>query len=135
MTSTTTLPVGTRVTIDDPNYPGIWTITKVNPKNYLLRPDAGGRGLNAPHIICTEAPDGVPVLRPFESPREYFEAGQVVTYDGQPGFYVVLVDKDRRVNVARLGGDGGRYWRAAPRNLHLAVITEAEGTVKIEAKS
>src|SRR5947207_10206975 len=54
------IPVGTRVTVDDPKYPGVWTVAKVNPKTYKLAPvgtDGPGMGRNlvAPHSFVRQA--------------------------------------------------------------------------------
>jgi len=121
-----TITVGTRVTVDDPKYPGVWTVAKVNPKTYKLAPvgtDGPGMGRNlvAPHSFVRQAgPDhegpatGTVTFAPV---REPFYAGEVITARGKDGFWVVIADKDRRVNIARLGGDGGRYWRFPPTAL------------------
>jgi len=122
MASTTALlSVGTEVVVEDANFPGIWIIRKVNPKNYLLNPKSGvGRGLNAPHVIVRaatdadretpQAPNGV-IGVPYRAP---LALGTLVTAKGREGYFVVIADKGQRVNCAVLGGDNDRYWRFPP---------------------
>jgi len=124
MTNTLTArrAVGDKVSINDPKFPGVWTIKSVGPKNFVVIPDAGGRGLRAPHHlvidpvtttpgVTVEAVPYVPVVR--------YHAGEIVRVEqGRfAGLYVVIADKGDKVNIALLGGDGGRYVRALRASL------------------
>ena len=124
-TTTTTktrsdVKIGDKVGVDDPKYPGVWTVTNLGPKNATLTPDNGGRGLRAPYFLLTDAPstDGVTVTAvPLVT---LFSEGEIVRIDeGRfAGVYVVIKDAGAdRVNVAKLGGDGGRYVRISRRAL------------------
>jgi len=120
--------IGDTVVIDDPKYPGRWTIKSLGPVNATLIPEGGGRGLRAPHYLLLDAADTPAVATP---PTTYYQPGEIVriTTGKYAGTYTVLADKGRHVNVALLGGDGGRYVRA-PRvwltRIALAdLITEA----------
>lgn len=125
MTSTISAPfarkAGDEVSIDDAKYPGIWTIQSVGPKNCVVIPKAGGRGLRAPKwMIVDPNYDAAPPVPETEAYVSYY-AGEVVRITGfggkYDGLYVVLVDKGERVNVAKLGGDGNRYLRIPRRSL------------------
>lgn len=120
-TTTSTRKVGDKVSIDDPKYPGVWTIKNLGPKNATLEPDHGGRGLRAPYFLlvdpveATTTVGGVTVTSvPLPT---YFAEGEIVRIDGKyAGVYVVIKDDGRdKVNLAKLGGDGGRYVRIAKR--------------------
>ena len=128
----TTFKVGDKVLVDHATYPGVWTVTKVNPKNLKLSQADRGRGLNAPKSMCipagdaTDAPVASAVGIPMRS-LPYLMPGTAVVYNGPPmkgvatgDHLVVLRDKDDRVNVTHLGGDDGRYWRMPPRHLSIA---------------
>lgn len=112
--------------IDD--HTRVFTVATVNPKNYRCSADDGGRGLNYPdEALVPHDPDAPPTLAlgvPFV-PREFFDAGAVVTL-AQPypklGWttetpLVVLADKERTVNVTRIGGAGSSYLRVPPAGL------------------
>lgn len=122
MSVTTTHKVGDKVTVDDPKFPGVWTVKSIGPKNTVVTPDAGGRGLRAPHwmIKAYDATAAAQVtVVPFVE-KVFFDAGEIVRIpEGKfAGLYVVIADKGLdRVNVAKIGGDGGRYVRAGRRNL------------------
>ena len=118
---------GDDVTVADPKFPGVWTVAKVNPKTYLLE-QAGRRGLRAPHTMCDlYVPGDTTTVPPTYDPRgdlPMLYPGEIVRYSGTErkglvngALYVVLADKFEKVNVAKLGGDGGTYWRLTPRNL------------------
>ena len=104
-------PVGTKVRVDSPKYPGVWIVESNGPKNASLKPEDGGRGLRCPHSMV-RLDDG---KGPSVTPVTMFAMGQTVTIgDRFPGIYVVVKDDGgARLNVARLGGDGDRYVRAA----------------------
>lgn len=120
-TTTAARKVGDRVSIDDPKFPGVWTIKSIGPKNTVVIPEVGGRGLRAPHYLIID-----PVERdssfPEAAPFVPFHAGEVVSVVGFGGkyegdHYVVLADKGEKINVAKLGGDNDRYLRVARRSL------------------
>jgi len=113
--------VGDRVSVDDPKFPGVWTIKSIGPKNTVLTPENGGRGLRAPHYLIVDAREGDAPAAPAV-PFVDYHAGEVVRVEGFGGKYandlwVVLVDKGEKVNVAKLGGDGNRYLRVGRRSL------------------
>jgi hypothetical protein len=119
MTNTLTArrAVGDKVSIDDPKFPGVWTIKNLGPVNATLVPDHGGRGLRAPHYLLTDPVDAATVVAvPLPT---YFAEGEVVRIEGKyAGLYVVIKDNGSdKVNLAKLGGDGGRYVRIAKRGV------------------
>ena len=104
--------IGDTVVVNDPKYPGRWTIKSMGPVNATLIPEGGGRGLRAPHYLlldATDAPAAVPA-----APTTCYQPGEIVRISTgrYAGIYTVLADKVKHVNVALLGGDGGRYVRA-----------------------
>jgi len=122
MPTTTTPKIGDKVSIDDPKYPGVWTVKNLGPKNATLTPDHGGRGLRAPYFLLTDpveattTTDGGVTVTAVPLPT-YFAEGEIVRIEGKfAGVYVVIKDDGRdKVNVAKLGGDGGRYVRITKR--------------------
>lgn len=125
-TSTTTRKVGDKVTIDDPKFPGIWTIKSIGPKNTVVIPENGGRGLRAPHWMIKDVTDEVTVTAvPLP---EYYTPGELVriTEGRYVGLYVVLADKGEKVNLVLLGGDNGRYVRMPKRNGSLVKVDVAD---------
>lgn len=121
---------GDKVVVDDPKFPGVWTVTKVNPKTYAMTPDGGGRGLRAPHSMVRPASEGaIATVVAFRSP---YVLGALVRYTGPSNakirtgeLHVVLKDDGGdRIRTAKLGGDGDRYWRLPPR--HLAEVPVSE---------
>lgn len=130
MSTLTTFKAGDKVSIDDPKYPGVWTIKSVGPKNCVVIPDAGGRGLRAPKWMLKDATDAAtPSILDGAAPYVHYSAGEIVRLvrgsDAQrDGLWVVLVDKGERINVTRLGGDGDRYLRV-PRSW-LAKVNPAD---------
>ena len=113
--TTNTRKVGDKVSIDDPKYPGVWTIKNLGPKNATLEPDHGGRGLRAPYYLLTDPVEpGTVTAVPLPT---YFAEGEIVRIEGKyAGVYVVIKDDGRdKVNLAKLGGDGGRYVRITKR--------------------
>jgi hypothetical protein len=104
--------IGDKVSVDHPGYPGIWTIVSRGPKNSLLVPESGGRRLRVPHTMLLEP--GAP-LTGTDAPHVHYHVGEVVQIlDGRyAGTYVVIRDTGGdKVNVAKIGGDDGRYIRA-----------------------
>ncbi len=110
-----------------------YRITKVMPVNLVVEPVTGGRGLKAPKDMFAPAPTN-PADKgaTVETPVPLWPA-TVITVAG-PGWkqppgqlYVVLRDNGDKVSIARLGGDGGRYWRGV-RRTWLTVIDPAHLT-------
>lgn len=106
-----TYPVGTKVRVDSTKYPGVWIVESNGPKNATLKPEGGGRGLRCPHSMLRPDDGTGP---PAES-VQLFSLGETVKIGASfPGIYVVIKDVGGpRLNVAKLGGDGDRYVRAA----------------------
>ena len=116
-TTTNTRKVGDKVGIDDPKFPGTWTIKGLGPKNATLTPDHGGRGLRAPYYLLTDPADAGATVTAVPLPT-YFAEGEIVriTEGRFAGLYVVIKDNGAdKVNVAKLGGNGGRYVRIGKR--------------------
>lgn len=118
MTTTTanlTKRVGQRVLITGGRFHGAATITKINPKNVLVTMEGTGQRVNAHPSFLSDLPDGAPVPNAFQAvasaevPVQH--PGMLVRVDGLDGVFVVLADKFDKINVARLGGDSGRYYR------------------------
>lgn len=104
--------IGDKVGVNHPDYPGVWTVVSQGPKNSLLVPEAGGRRLRVPHNLLIEP--GAPMSW-SDAPTTVFHVGEVVRIlDGRfAGTYVVIRDTGGdKVNVAKIGGDEGRYIRA-----------------------
>jgi hypothetical protein len=109
--------VGDRVGIDHHKYPGVWIVASVGPKNVVLeREGGGGRPMRVPQSMLID-PDTAAVRS--AEPTEFYDPGELVriTAGKYAGLYVVIADKGEKVNVAKLGGDGGRYVRAMRRGL------------------
>ena len=104
-------PVGTKVRVDSPKYPGVWIVESNGPKNAALKPEGGGRGLRCPHAMIRPDDGKGPAIAPVVM----FALGETVTLGGQvPGIFVVIKDDGGpRLNAAKLGGDGDRFVRAA----------------------
>jgi hypothetical protein len=109
----TDLYPGATVTVDDPKYPGVWTVEKINPRTIGLR--RGPQRLRASAAFLSKAEPGATV-EAVPIP-ELFDVGALVTFAGKPGLWVVIKQSADRVNVAQLGGDNGRYWRTTARSL------------------
>lgn len=107
--------VGDQVSIDHPKYPGVWIIKSMGPVNAVVEPAEGGRGLRVPHAMLL-----FPGAAPTVVPNIHYVPGELVRIvEGRfAGLYVVIADKNGdKVNLARLGGDGGRYVRSVRRGL------------------
>ena len=104
-------PVGTKVRVDSPKYLGVWIIESNGPKNAALKPEGGGRGLRCPHAMLRPDDGKGPAIVPVQM----FAMGETVTIgDRFPGIWVIVKDDGGvRLNVAKLGGDGDKYVRAA----------------------
>jgi hypothetical protein len=127
--TTTKRPVGSRVSVDHPKYPGVWIVKSNGPANASLEPEAGGRGLKCPHTMLLDpiesgAADG---LRVVPVPTvEWYSEGELVLINGGKfvGVWVVLKDGGEKVNLAKLGGDNGKYLRATKRGLARVSLAE-----------
>jgi hypothetical protein len=99
----------------------VFTVAKINKVNMRCTADDGGRGINfPPSLLIPATEENVNKAfkpRPFVK-REFFHAGEIVTVnrpnrklDTRQPMVVIKHDGGERVNLARLGGEGGRYWR------------------------
>jgi hypothetical protein len=112
--------IGSRVSVNDPKYPGVWIVRSNGPVNATLEPENGGRRLRAPHDMLTDqVATSVPtVIRPtvFYNPGEFVRVDSGRSYAGggkHNGLWVVIADRGRdTVNLAVPGGNGGQYLRA-----------------------
>lgn len=113
--------VGDRVGVSGGDkYRGAWIIKNLGPKNATLEPENGGRGLRCPYYLLTEAPAASDVTVTAVPLPTYFYEGEFVriNHGKFAGLYVVIKDSGGdRVNVAKLGGDGGRYVRIDKRSV------------------
>lgn len=116
---TTTFNVGDTVTVSGGKFPGVWTVTKLNPVNINLVQN--GRRLKAHPSYLTKT-DGTAPVEAVDIP-DPLDIGAVVTLQGKSGFFVVIKESADRVNVVQLGGDGGRYWRTTRSG-----VTKVDGT-------
>lgn len=133
----TRLAVGMLVTASDPRTPGLFKIVNRGPKNWTITPVNAdgtarpGKGARFPAYVLTEVTDpaaaatttavGIPYV-----PRQIdvFWPGTIVRFGRDNQLYVVIADKGDKVNIARLGGDDGRYWRAQPVNLTIVPLAD-----------
>lgn len=121
------------MTVDDR-----FTVTKVNPKNLKVKHIKTGKTYQGPHAIwkkveTTEADIAAEKEQIEKNAVDFsqFEQGVVVELapgvkkpakwdypDGQQ--FVVIKHNFQLVNIVRLGGDKGRYWRMNPN--HLVIV-------------
>lgn len=107
----------------------VYRVLKVNPKNLRVE-DEEGRRFTGPHHIWrkTDRPFTKPATAAEEvSIPELFDIGEVVRVphgvnSGKWAYtkdqlFVVIKQGPDRVNIVKLGGDGGRYWRMDPSSL------------------
>jgi len=110
---------GAKVRVDDPKWPGLWTVAKVNPTTCLLASDDSGMLLKCPKHMLLD-PSSAPVTDDVRIP---WLAATVVRYTGTNpkvarALYVVMADRgEPLVRVTQLGADGGRYWKLKARDL------------------
>lgn len=127
--------VGQRVKIvNNDKYSGLGIVDKVLPKNIDVRLDGGLKVRFSPYFVSADLTATPAVTAPaFENPPA---VGTVVTLvpggDARlTGYFVVIGDSISRghvlVKLAKLGGDGGRYWRVPLRQL--AVVENVTGVV------
>jgi len=111
----------------------IYALDKLNPKNAVIKHVGNGKVFNLPKRgIEREGrwiEGGTPFARVVNPPAATVDSdaptikpGMVVTYDAQPGLWVVLKYQPRtnRFDIVKLGGDErGRdwAWRCPPRHL------------------
>lgn len=104
----------------------VFIVAKVNPKNIKCSAEDGGRGINFPADLLTEATDkniaaGNILGRPYEPP-EIFHEGEIVTlkraYQHITTETPMIVTKQgpKNVNLSPLGGSD-RYMRCPPAGL------------------
>lgn len=113
MTAPTKRRVGERVSVNHPKYPGVWIVSSNGPVNATLTPEAGGRGLRVPHTMLIDAGEQPRVPEPT-SVSQLLSPGELmrVPTGRYSGLYVVIADRGAdKVNLARLGGENGRYLR------------------------
>lgn len=116
------------------------TVNKVNPKTIVLDVDGSTRGLRIDPSYCTvvtgdEAkPQPTVVGVPYVALDPRITLGAIVKTKTPnpkiPGFYVVVKTGDEKVNIARLGGEDGRYWRINPRVLEALTAEQVAAFVK-----
>jgi transcription antitermination factor NusG len=115
--------VGQHVSINDARYSGIWTVKSVGPVNAVLI-TASGRSLRAPKDMLID-----PQVDAVDEPvKVYYQPGEIVRIKSGKfaGIYTVLADKGKRVNVAKIGGDSGRYVRIP----HASIIKMSNSELK-----
>lgn len=111
--------VGDRVSIDHPKYPGVWILKSIAKVNVTLEPENGGRGLRVPASMLLDA-GASPTMPDRVTAADIYAEGTFVRIPSGKfaGVWVVISDKGAdRLNVAKLGGDGGRYVRITRRGL------------------
>lgn len=117
-------PVGSRARVNSPKWPGVWTVASHGPANTVLRPADGGRGLRVPHSMLLHE-DAAPVVVTADTYRLFDLGAFVEVQHGKwQGVYVVIKDDGGdRVNIAAVGGDGGRYVRIMRSSLRAVDVT------------
>jgi hypothetical protein len=113
---TTIYTAGDKVSIAHPKYPGVWIVRSVGPANAVLEPATGGRGMRVPHTLLIAPADAAAPT----APTAYYSPGEFVRItDGRyTGLWVVIADKGGdKVNLAKPGGDNGRYLRGLRQGL------------------
>lgn len=100
----------------------VFTVRKINPKNYACDAEDGGRGLSYPEeALDAFDADKPPTIGRAYVPIDIYYDGEIVTLTG--GYakldvtaetpLIVIRDTGREtVQVAKLGGDQGRYIKA-----------------------
>jgi hypothetical protein len=129
--------VGDQVRVNaDGKYPGVWTVTKVNPKRYVLHQEGMGRGLTVPHeyvsaddgtqpAVAAPAARQTPLLDPGTFVRLVRDAGTGTKRMPKGLVLIVTVDKYERINCVVPGGEGGRYWRLPYGAVEAITVPEA----------
>lgn len=112
--------VGDRVSVMDDRYPGMWVVKSMGPVNAVLAREQGGNGVRAPHYMVGPVTEETKAV----VPGEFYELGELVEiHTGRyAGLYAVIADKGAKVNLAKLGGDGGRYVRMPKSSLNMSRV-------------
>lgn len=135
MTTPKPATVGTRVGVNHPKYPGVWVVKKVGPVNVVVEPENGGRPLRCPPTLLTDppVPGAVPGSMVQTLPvQTMYHVGEVVRIPAgkYAGVYVVIADRGAdKVNIAKLGGDGGAYLRALRGSISKIDVAELKGLI------
>jgi hypothetical protein len=121
--------IGQYVTVDDERFPGVYKIAGIGKVNMSLDPVAGGRGLRVPPFALRPASAEQVEAAEAARPAVPVSTGSVVRYRNPKAAghlcVVIKLHQDGSVNLARLGGDNGRYWpRVPPR--HVTVVPGGE---------
>lgn len=119
MTTRLNYRIGDKVSIQHAKYPGVWIVTSTSgPKNAVVTPEGGGRGMRVPYDLLIAPVDGATVTA--VPTLVFYDLGEFVRIPSGKfaGLYVVTADRGGdKVNVALAGGDGGRYVRAMRTSL------------------
>lgn len=119
-------PIGAEVSVDHPNYPGVWTVKKNGPVNATLQQEGRLKLLRCPHTLLVDpevtvtTPGGNVATVTTVPVPEYYVVGEFVriTSGRYAGLWVVIADKGAdKVNLAKPGGDNDRYLRVDRRGL------------------
>lgn len=114
-TAALTRKVGQRVLISGGRFHGPARIVKLNPKNVVVEMEGSRRRVNSWPGYLTDLAEGEDAPSRWDAtassdvPTQ--DPGAIVKVRGKDGLFVVLADKWDKINVARLGGDNGRYYR------------------------
>jgi hypothetical protein len=115
--NTTAKPVkGQKVSVDDPQYSGIWTVVSAGPVNVVLEQEGRGKRLRCPQSLLIEPTTEAAA----PTPTVFFNPGELVRIERGKfaGLWVVIADRgDDKLNLAKLGGDNGHYLRMPRRGL------------------
>ncbi|MBG0568797.1 hypothetical protein [Actinoplanes aureus] len=132
-------PVNDKVICDPTQTParyhGIVYIVKGHgPKNAILTPVNGGKGLRIPEALLLPAPEDGAIVATVAAPLPPLDFGAVVTvhspaWTGGNGLHVVLADRGDKVKLVPLGGNQGKYWPGVPR----AWVREVDRTALLAA--
>jgi hypothetical protein len=127
MATATQHRVGDTVTVDDPKFPGLWTVKSIGPVNTTLTPVGGGRGLRAPHYMVMPSDGKATITEVPVVTVQWYCIGEIVRLEHgkHTGLFVVIADKGDKVNLARLGGDNDRYLRM-PKSARLIKVDPSE---------
>ena len=126
---TWTVKVGDKVVVNNGTkvnkFPGVWTVTKVNPKNVTL--DQNGMTLSCYKGFLSKATEvteaAFAAAMPFQAPGAFVQYAGTNSKFTKGQVFVVLADKGDKVNVTLPGGNGGVYWKMPRANLSAATVT------------
>jgi hypothetical protein len=111
--------IGDKVSVDHPDYPGIWVVkNNRGTVNAVLSQEGRPKGLRVPYSMLT-APTTDPLPSTPVIPDVYYDQGELVRVTGRyAGLYVVLSDKGgKTVTLGKLGGWGGKRLSSPRRGL------------------